>query len=353
MPSFLDAVLGFSGLIASVALVLLNGLFVAAEFAIVKVRRTRLEELAGQGISSARISILCVDRLDEYLSATQLGITVSSLALGWIGEEAFSTLLSSVGHGMFELAPGTRHLVATVLSFFFITLLHVVLGELVPKRIAIQNAEKTILWVSRPLRAFYLFTRPLIRFFGKLADFALRVFGYRTVEEAPISEQELKLVMEDSKQDGVISESEAQIISRAFEFSDKRVGDIMVPIERVQFISSARPLEENLATVRTRMHTRFPLCDSDFNTVKGIVHMKDVWPQLLQQLSNEAFGKCSRAPIFVESNLRQDQLLKLFQSCRAHMAVVQDPRTRTNVGIVTLEDVLEGIVGEIRDEHGN
>ena len=127
----------------------------------------------------------------------------------------------------------------------------------------------------------------------------------------------------------------------------------MVAKENVQYISLARPLEDNLATVRASMHTRFPLCETDFSRVIGILHMKDVWPKLLGKLSNEAFLNCSRAPIFVEPGLRQDQLMRLFQSCRAHMAIVQDARTKQNLGIVTLENVLEKLVGDIRDEHGN
>lgn len=347
-----DIVLNVTALVASLVLVALNGFFVAAEFAIVKVRRTRLEELAGQGIARARISILCVDQLDEYLSATQLGITVVSLGLGWLGEEAFAELLHAFFPGAFGSGAG-HHWAAVGISFFMITLLHVVLGELVPKSMAIQDAERVTLWVSRPLRAFYMVSRPLINMFTLLANLILRMLGYHGFEEAPLTETELKLVMKESREDGVITDSEAQIITRAFEFADLRAGDIMMPKERVQSISLKRPLEENLATVRTKMHTRFPLCESDFGRVVGIVHMKDVWPELLQKFSNEAFQKMARPPIFVEPGLKQDQLMRLFQSARAHMAIVQDPRTKENLGIVTLENILEHLVGDIRDEHGN
>ncbi len=338
---------------AAFLLVLLNGFFVAAEFAIVKVRRTRLEELVGKGIAQARVSLLCVDQLDEYLSATQLGITIASLALGWLGEPAFRVL---VLHLLPEGMPFSAHTVewiATVLAFLTVTLLHVVLGELVPKTIAIQYAEKMTLWLSPGLRAFYIVTKPLIRFFTRMADTVLWLLQIKNTGEQPLTENELKLVMEDSKEDGVISDSEAQIITRAFEFADKRVSEIMVYKDKAQVISLANPLEQNLATVRTRMHTRFPLCDRDLNSVVGIVLMKDVWPQLLKQFSNEAFQKCARPPIYVDPSLRQDQLMKLFQSARAHMAIVQDSNTKENLGIVTLEDVLEHLVGEIRDEHGN
>lgn len=346
-------VFSVSALILALGLVALNGFFVAAEFAIVKVRRTRLEELAGQGIKAARVSILCVDQLDEYLSATQLGITLASLGLGWIGEAAFADLLTLGFPSWFPVKGMQHHAVATAISFFVITMLHVVLGELVPKSMAIQDAERITLWVTRPLRAFYFMSRYLIHSFTFLANVVVRLLGYKGFEEPPLTEQELKLVMKESREDGVISDSEAQIITRAFEFADKRASDIMVPREQVRFISLSEPLEKNLATVRSSMHTRFPLCEMDFSSVVGILHMKDVWPQLLQKLSNEAFQVSSRAPIFVEPGLRQDQLMKLFQSARAHLAIVQDPRTKQNLGIVTLENVLERLVGDIRDEHGN
>jgi CBS domain containing-hemolysin-like protein len=349
-PHWLPALLNLG---LALTLVLFNGFFVAAEFAMVKVRRTRLEELAGQGLAAARISILCLNDLDEYLSATQLGITLVSLGLGWIGEATFADLLRLLAPQLFGAQGGTPHLVAAVLSFFALTTLHVVLGELVPKNMAIQSAEEISLWVSRPLRVFYRCTRPLIVGFADLAGLILRRMGYTSLEEPPFTEQELKLVMKESREDGVISDSEAQIINRAFEFADKRAMDIMVRREEVDFISLARPLDQNLAIVRGGFHTRFPVCESDFDSVIGIVHMKDVWPLLLTQFSNEAFRRTSRPPIFVNTTLRQDQLMRLFQSCRAHLAVVRDPQTGKNAGIVTMEDVLETLVGEITDEHGN
>lgn len=337
--------------LVSLVLVFLNGFFVAAEFAIVKVRRTRLEELVGQGVAQARVSLRCVDQLDESLSATQLGITVVSLGLGWLGEHAFASLLA---HIFPSLATGSaHHFIAVIIAFFIITLLHVVLGELVPKSMAIQEAERVTLWVARPLSFFYRASRPAIRAFTAMANFILRRLGYYGLEEEPLSENELKLVMKESHEEGVITESEAQIITRAFEFSDRRVRDLMVHENKVDYISLSKPLDQNLAVVRRHMHTRFPLCREGFDTVIGVVHMKDAWPLLLTNFSNETFEKTARPAIFVDPGLRQDQLLKIFQNRRGHLAIVADPRTKANVGIVTMEDVLEYLVGEIRDEHGN
>lgn len=338
---------------AAFILVALNGFFVAAEFAVVKVRRTRLEELAGQGVREARISIRIVDQLDEMLSATQLGITLVSLGLGWIGESSFASLLVLLFPSTFSEETGTLHAVALGVSFFLITMLHVVLGELVPKSMAIQNAEKMALWVSKPLTFFYRSSRPLIHAFTRLANFVLRRIGYHGLEEPPLTEQELKLVMKESSEEGVITESEAQIINRAFEFADKRTTDIMVPASEVDFVSLARPLDANLAVVRRHMHTRFPICRTDLNSVIGIAHMKDVWPVLLTDFSNTAFEKCARPAIFAEVHMRQDELMKIFQGRRGHMAIVQSHDRKMNVGIVTMEDVLVSLVGDFRDEHGN
>ncbi|HRK02932.1 MAG TPA: hemolysin family protein [Oligoflexia bacterium] len=343
--------LTLAAILVSFGLVFLNGFFVAAEFAIVKVRRTRLEELAGQGVAQARVSLRCVDQLDESLSATQLGITLVSLALGWLGEHAFASLLAHLAPSF--ASGGAHHVVAVVVAFGIITVLHVVLGELVPKSMAIQEAEKVTLWVARPLSLFYRFSRPAIRTFTAMANFILRRLGYFGLEDEPLTENELKLVMKESHEDGVISESEAQIINRAFEFSDRRVRELMVHGDKVDFISLAKPLDQNLAVVRRHMHTRFPLCREGFDTVIGVVHMKDAWPLLLTNFSNETFEKMARPAIFVDPALRQDQLLKIFQNRRGHLAIVADPRTKQNVGIITMEDVLECLVGEIRDEHGN
>lgn len=340
-------------ILLSFVLVSLNGFFVAAEFAIVKVRRTRLAELAGQGVQAARVSILCVDQLDEYLSATQLGITLVSLGLGWIGEESFFRLFQILLPDLVNESNGAAHFFAIGASFFIITLLHVVLGELVPKSMAIQQAERVTLWVARPLRIFYKLAKPLIRAFTYLANVVLKALGYHGLEEPPMSEEELKIVMKESHEEGVITESEAQIITRAFEFSDKRAGDIMIPLERVQYLSLERSVEENIEMTSRRMFTRFPLTKGDLTTVIGIVHMKDAWPELAEDRSNQAFERTARPPLFVDPKLRQDKLMKLFKDKQSHLAIVQDNRTKKMLGVVALEDVIEELLGDIKDEHGN
>lgn len=343
----------FLYILLSFFLVALNGFFVAAEFAIVKVRRTRLEELAGKGVKAARVSILMVDQLDEYLSATQLGITIVSLGLGWIGEESFYNLFLLMFPEQAVSNPAAFHAIAISLSFLVITLLHVVLGELVPKSMAIQQAETVTLWVTRPLRWFYTAAKPAIVGFTMLANFILRLFGLHSAEEPPLSEDELRLVMKESHEDGVISESEAQIITKAFSFSDKRVQEIMIPAEKVQFLSLSRSVDENLATTRKRMYTRFPLVSSDLDSLIGVVHMKDAWRELAEDRSNLSFERTVRPAVFVDPGTRQDKLMKILKEARTHLAIVRDHGGSRVLGIVTLEDILEELVGDIRDEHGN
>ncbi len=339
-------------ILISFTLVLLNAFFVAAEFAVVKVRRSRLEELAGKGNKTASRSIIVVDQLDEYLSATQLGITLVSLALGWIGEESFySAFVLLAPPGFFE-GHATRHIIASGLSFFMLTLFHVVLGELVPKSMAIQRAEKITLLLSTPLRIFYQSAKPLIQLFSFLANQVLKIFGFHDEEEEPANEDELKLLMKESREEGVISEAEAQIINRAFEFSDKRVGDIMTAADQVDYLSMGRPFLENIKITGKRMYTRFPLAKTNLTTAYGIIHIKDLY-QLDDDGSNEIFEQVFRPPLLVSQDLRQDRLLKLLREKRAHMALVHEPRTQKIIGIVTMEDILEEIVGEIVDEHGN
>ncbi len=343
----------FIYILLSLVLVALNGFFVAAEFAIVKVRRTRLEELAGQGVRSARVSILMVDKLDEYLSATQLGITIVSLALGWVGEEGFHKLFTFLLPAHAAEHNAIYHTLSLSLSFLVITLLHVVLGELVPKSMAIQRSEDVTLWVTCPLRWFYLGAKPLIVSFTFLANSILKLFGLHNAEQEPLSEEELKLVMSESEDEGVISESEAQIINKAFSFSDKRVGEIMIPRDRVQFLSLARTVEENLTTTSRRMYTRFPLCTTGLDSIVGVVHMKDAWRELAEDRSNASFERTVRPAVFVDPRMRQDKLMKTLKDARTHLAVVRAPGSEKVLGVATLEDVLEELVGDIRDEHGN
>lgn len=347
-----DLYLTLAYIALSLLLVGLNGFFVAAEFAIVKVRRTRLEELADKGVAAARISILCVDQLDEYLSATQLGITLVSLGLGWIGEESFYTLLEIMFPEYVNANNSVAHTLAVGLSFFIITMLHVVLGELVPKSMAIQKAEKITLIISQPLRWFYFIAKPLIVTFTWIANQLLFRIGFSGADEPPLSEEELKIVMRESHEEGIISESEAHIISKAFEFSDKRALDIMIPADKVQFLSLEKTREQNIALIREKMFTRYPLAESqNLDTVFGIVHIKDAWRNFDDGKDNQWFEDIVRPVVFISPTMRQDRIMKIFKEKKSHMAIVREPMSMKVLGIVTLEDILEELVGDIQDEH--
>ena len=331
---------------ATFALVVVNGVFVAAEFAIVRVRRMRLEELSGEGRHAAKDAILVVDRVTEYLAVTQIGITAASLGVGWFGEDSFAALfilLLPTGY----IPTAMIHVAAAILAFLLITTLHVVVGELVPKHLAIRRAEHLVL--ARPLQVLYIVLRPLHWFFDKLSNWILRGIGHAEVPRTPLTEEELKLVLTDSREEGILTEGEARIILRAFEFADKDAEEILIAPEHVDFISLSRSFEENLAVPRRHMHARLPLCQAGLNSLVGVIGMRDAWPLLLREKSNAVFERAARPPIKIAVDLPQDDILQLLQEGRGQMGIVRDRADEKTLGIVTLEDVLESLVGDVRE----
>jgi CBS domain containing-hemolysin-like protein len=322
--------------------------FVAAEFAIVRVRRTRLEELAGQGIEAAKRAIVLVDHVSEYLAVTQIAITAASLGVGWLGESVFARLFSLLLPD-YNAPSAVLHVAAAIFVFLFITMIQVVIGELVPKNLAIRKGERLLLFLARPLQILHVVLRPFHWLFEKLSSWILRCMGHGEISHPPLSEDELKLVLMDSHEDGIISEGEAKIIIRAFEFADKTAEEIMIPAERVDFISLARTFEQNLALAQKNMHTRFPLCRNGLDTVVGIVNMKDIWPLLQHAQSNAAFQRVARPLIKIPLDFSQDDILKRLQEGRGQMGIVRDLTDQKTLGIVTLEDVLESLIGDVRE----
>lgn len=331
--------------VAGLALVVANGVLVAVEFAIVRVRRTRLEELAGQGREEARQAIELVDQMSEYLTTTQVGVTAASLGVGWLGEGAFAQVFAA-------LLPGSSgalvHGIAGSLAFALVTMIHVVVGEIVPKNLAIAKADRYLMALARPLRAMHRVLRPVSRVFTTLATWIQRALGHEHIPPASLSEQELKLVLTDSHEDGVLTEGEARIILRAFEFADKCAREIMVPADNVDYISLARSFEDNLAVARRHMHARLPLCETGLDSVIGIVGMKDVLLLRFEE-SNLAFERACRPLTKIADDLSQEEILRTFQSEGAQMGVVRDVGDRRTLGVVTLEDVLESLVGNVRE----
>jgi CBS domain containing-hemolysin-like protein len=332
-------------------LVLLNAFFVATEFAIVKVRRTRIDEMVAQGVSRAAAAREVIENLNAYLSACQFGITIASLGLGWIGEPAFAHLIEPLFSWM---GPGREvaiHSVALTLAFILITMLHIVLGELAPKTLAIQRAELTALWVAWPIRTFNALFYPLIWALNGLGNLTVRLLGLDPTEEAELahSEEELRLILGMSRSSGTLSDSHAQLLINALDFPDQPVRQIMVPRGDIVWLDVKQDLDHIRMVARKSGHTRYPLCEGDLDSVLGVVNVKDLFlagseggePGWLRETASE--------PVLVPETLQVGRLLELFQQKRRHLFVVLDEYGGTS-GIVTLEDVLEELTGEIQDE---
>jgi CBS domain containing-hemolysin-like protein len=334
--------------LAALALIFLNALWVVAEFAIVRVRRTRLEELAGQGVETAKSAIIVVDKISDYLALTQIGITVASLAVGWLADSALTQILRLL-YPAGEPLTGLSHIVVIAVAFFVVTALHVVLGEQVPKLLAVRSAERYLLALSRPLQIVHFILRPFLWALERTSAWILRRMGHGVAIEAPLTEGELKLILAESHRGGIVSTGEAEIIVRAFEFADKSAEEIMIPAERVSYIALDRTLEQNLGIAREHMHARLPLCRSDLNTVIGTVSMKDVWPLLEKEPSNAAFERACRPPIIIPLDFSQEQILNALRDAHGQIGIVRDRADSKTLGIVTLEDVLESLLGDIRE----
>ncbi|HXU29394.1 MAG TPA: hemolysin family protein [Thermoanaerobaculia bacterium] len=338
----------WTGLLFAFVLILLNGFFVAAEFALVKVRPTQLDPLAAEGGKSAEIARHMLRHLDAYLSATQLGITLASLALGWVGEPAFAWVVSPVVNW---LTGGTNpvlvHSIAVWLSFLAITILHIVLGEQAPKTVAIRKPEGTSLFIALPLFAFYKVTYPAIWLLNKAAQGLLRMVGIQPVSESELAhdEEELRLLL-SGPQAGDLSNQKRELLDNIFELSHRVARQIMVPRGDVIYLSTDRPLDENLRIARRSGHTRFPLCEGDLDHPIAIVHIKDIFraDRPISKIQDIA-----RPIVFVPETLELDRLLKRMRGEKFHLAAVMDEYGGVS-GIVTLENVIEEIVGEIQDE---
>lgn len=338
---------------AAVLLVLLNGYFVVAEFSLVKVRKTRLEELALQGDPRAKLAKKVVAKFDTYLGATQLGITLSSLALGWLGEPAVAGVIRPVLiqfiHSEFVL-----HTVSVVVGFAFITVLHIVLGELVPKSMAIQRAEQMALWSVGPLYLFHRMTYPFVVVLNRAAVALMAILGLRAKEpanEADLahSEEELRMIVSASHQGGVLDEMESELIDNVFDFADRLAREIMVPRQDMVCLFMEDCLEETSKIIRQAGHSRYPVCGEDKDHILGVVHIHDLMVMIMDQ---EAYNlrNILHDALIVPEGMSVARVLQELRRHRTHMAVVADEYGGT-AGLVAMEDVLEEIVGEIHDEY--
>ncbi|HYC59114.1 MAG TPA: hemolysin family protein [Thermoanaerobaculia bacterium] len=337
-------------LVLAFLLVLANGFFVAAEFAIVKVRSTQLTELAEEGSARARMARRLTKHLDAYLSATQLGITLASLALGWVGEPAFEHIIAPVFEQFGGLSEVAARSVSATFAFVVISVLHIVLGELAPKSVAIQKPVGTSLWIAYPLHWFYLVTYPAIVLLNGISRSILRIFGIHPASEHETahSPEELRLILASSEKAGILSEENREIIEGVFQFSKRTARQIMVPRTDVTVLSVTRTIEENLETIRTTRHTRYPLCEGSLDHTIGLIHVKDL---LLAQLRGpgRSLLELKRDILFVPENSTVESLLSQFIEQKTHMAVVLDEYGGAS-GIVSLENITEELFGQIQDE---
>lgn len=331
-------------------LVFLNGFFVAAEFAIVKVRSTQLAAVARRGDPRAKRAQHLVEHLDAYLSATQLGITLASLGLGWIGEPAVADLIAPALLRFGIESEAVLHTIAFSIAFATITFLHIILGELAPKSIAIQRAQGTTLAIARPLHWFYLVFKPAITVLNGSANWLLKLVGIRPASESERahSEEELRLLLAEARQ-GQTSAMGRELILNALDLRRREVREIMVPRPRVVALNAAQSAEANLRVAWEAGYTRFPLTErGDLDRLTGMVHLKDLI-RLSQAPEGKDLASIRRELPMVPEGMAAETLLNLLLAKHVHMAAVIDEHGGT-VGLVTLEDILEELVGEIQDE---
>jgi CBS domain containing-hemolysin-like protein len=333
-------------------LVALNGLFVAAEFAIVRVRASQVETKYLSGNRFAKNALHIINHLDAYLSATQLGITLASLGLGWVGEPIVAKIISNT----FELLNVTisekvLHQVSLVTAFSLITILHIVFGELAPKSLAIRYPERTTMLLAMPLQGFYLIFRPFIWALNGFANFILKVIGVPMAQGHDThTEDEIRLLLEESKKSGNINTTEHELLENVFKFDDRLTEQIMTPRTKVVGIRVDATIQQAFELIMNEDYSRLPVYEESLDNIVGILHTKDV----LKNLKNPEATVASlmRKPYRVSERKSINTLLREMQKERIQMAIVLDDYGGT-AGIVTMEDILEEIVGDIQDEYDN
>ena len=334
-------------------LVSFNSFFVAAEFAIVKVRSSQLEIKVKKGSRVAILSKHIVSHLDGYLAATQLGITLASLGLGWIGEPVVSKIIINIMDLMgFTVNPELAHQIALPLAFVIITVLHIVFGELAPKSLAIQRSEKTTLFIAYPLQFFFIVFRPFIWILNGIANFILKGIGINAVHGSDIhSSEELKYLVQEGQKSGEIDDAEYKIIKNAFGFSEQTAKQVMVPRTQIFAFDINEFNNKTIEKIIEESYSRIPCFEDNLDNIAGVVYLKDI---LIAARKKEEFNIRSivRNMHVVPESKSIGQLLNEFQIKHQQMALVVNEYGGTE-GIITMEDILEELVGEIQDEYDN
>ncbi|MBH0171588.1 MAG: hemolysin family protein [Bacillota bacterium] len=338
-------------LIMVAILIALTAFFVATEFAIVKIRTTRLDQLVAEGNTKAVAARKVVGNLDEYLSACQLGITITALGLGWLGEPTVEHLLHPL-FVEFDLSESVSSILSFIIAFALITFLHVVIGELAPKTLAIQKAEAVTLRIAKPIMFFYKIMYPFIKTLNGSARIFTGWFGLKPASEHELahSEEELRLILSESYKSGEINQSEFKYVNNIFQFDDRTAKEIMVPRVDMVTLDKSETVKESIAVVTEENYTRYPIIDGDKDSVIGMVNMKQVLTDFVNGKNPDAsLEEYVRPVIQVFETMPIHDLLLKMQKERVHMAILIDEYGGTS-GLVTVEDILEEIVGEIRDE---
>lgn len=349
--------MGIADFFILAGLLLANAFFVAAEFALVKVRTSQIDELVEQGHWAARITSRILDRLDAYISASQVGITLASLGLGFVIDDSLEPLIEGMLHGVglpeLSLPIGGGVTIVALVAFLTATFLHISLGELVPKSLAIRAAKPLALWTSPPLLAFYYLFYPVISVLNLFSDLVIRLMGLGRLDHAELAhtEEELRHILSESVQGGHLSRTERVMIENVLNLEGKTARRVMVPRPDIVYLSLQNSLDENLRIARRAGHTRFPLCLDDLTRVVGMIHVKDLFRHGLfsEEGSRTDLRKIARPVPFLPESMQLDKLLLEFQRGKVHMAILLD-EFGSVVGMVTLERVLEELVGPIQDE---
>ena len=332
-------------------LLLANGFFVASEFALVSVRQTRINQLANEGNKTAKVTVNALKELDKYIAATQLGITIASIGLGWVGEATLAKIL----HPLLDFLPYVSntiasHTIAVALAFALITFMHVVMGELMPKSIALQYPEKTTLAITRPLVFVARIFTPFIFLLNGFGNWCLKLINIPPAHPAHSvhTEEELDMIIDASYKGGVLNETESLLLKNSLKFTDLNAKQIMVPRCDVTAIAVDLDIKEFEKIILENQYTRYPVYDGNIDNIIGILHVKDLYSCKMKK-ENFELKHCLRKPLLVPETMMTDALLQNFKNNHTEIAIVIDEFGGMS-GVITLEDVLEEIFGDVQDE---
>jgi len=341
-------------ILAALFFLLLNAFFVLSEFAIVKVRFTRLEELAAKGVTRAKIAKEAVKDLEAYLSTAQLGITIASIGLGWVGEPAVAHLITPLFKFFgVTLTVAASHTVSIAIAFSIITAFHVVIGELVPKNMAIRLPETSALWIAAPFKFFHTVFFVPMWILNESANLVLRALRIKANQDETVhSDEELRMILGQSQEHGKLSLGRLMMFEHLFDFGKTGVKEVMTPRSSISYISLARPWSENLAMIKDKKFSRYPLADMDLESVTGFVHFKDLALDFLDHsphCDNPELLKLKRPIHIIPEAITVEKALRDFQEKRVQIALVRNTQGEIT-GLLTMEDIVEELTGEIRDE---